>query len=66
VDWPTFAAAVLSGEREVSPWCRQQVAALVAVVGATWNGTGPVTPADPRLLPPAARAGAAAVRSLPR
>ena len=56
VDWPTFTAAVLSGEREVSPWCRQQVAELVPVVGATWNGRGPVTPADPSLLPPAVRA----------
>jgi isopentenyl-diphosphate delta-isomerase len=59
-DWPSFTAAVLSGERDVSPWCRQQVAELVSLVGPTWDGTGPVAPADPRLLPPAARPPGAA------
>jgi isopentenyl-diphosphate Delta-isomerase len=28
VDWPTFRADVLSGRREVSPWCLEQVSAL--------------------------------------
>lgn len=28
VDWPAFATAVLEGAREVSPWCRLQVAEL--------------------------------------
>ena len=55
VDWPTFRDAVLAGRRDVSPWCRQQVAELVSVVGAAWNGTGPVAPGDPGLLPPAVR-----------
>jgi isopentenyl-diphosphate Delta-isomerase len=53
VDWSAFSAEVLSGERDVSPWCRQQVADLVGALGRSWDGTGPVTPADPGLLPPA-------------
>jgi isopentenyl-diphosphate Delta-isomerase len=52
-DWSTFSTAVLAGERDVSPWCRQQVAELVAALGGSWDGTGPVTPADTRRLPPA-------------
>ncbi len=55
--WPEFSASVLSGERDVSPWCRQQVAELVAVLGDDWDGTGPVTSAGPGLLPAAARVG---------
>jgi isopentenyl-diphosphate Delta-isomerase len=53
--WPAFSAAVLAAERDVSPWCRQQVAELVTALGPSWDGTGPVSPADPRLLPPAVR-----------
>ena len=51
--WPAFSAGVLAGERDVSPWCRQQVAELVTALGRSWDGTGPVTPADPGLLPAA-------------
>jgi len=54
VDWPAFSAAVLAGHRDISPWCRQQVAELVRVLGPSWDSTGAVTPADPTLLPPAA------------
>lgn len=53
-EWPAFSAAVLAAERDVSPWCRQQVAELVTALGPSWDGTGPVRPADPGLLPPAA------------
>ncbi len=28
VEWPSFRADVLAGRREISPWCREQVAAL--------------------------------------
>jgi isopentenyl-diphosphate Delta-isomerase len=59
VDWPRFSAGVLAGERDVSPWCRQQVAELVAALGSAWDGSGSVTPAEARLLPPAARPSAA-------
>ena len=47
-DWAAFRARVLDGSREVSPWCRDQVAALPAdPLGA---------PARPDTeLPPAAR-----------
>ena len=50
-DWSTFRAGVLDGRREVSPWCREQVAALPE---------HPLeAPARPdRELPPAARPGA--------
>lgn len=53
VPWTTFAADVLSGRREVSPWCALQVAELAAL------GPQPRdwTTADPALLPPAARLG---------
>ena len=56
-EWPAFSAAVLAGEREVSPWCRQQVAELVAVLGPSWDGTTAPGPADPSTLPPAIRPG---------
>ncbi|VXB31976.1 isopentenyl-diphosphate Delta-isomerase [Nocardioides sp. AX2bis] len=48
VDWAEFRAEVLSGRREVSPWCVQQVEALPA---------DPLAAADqdPATLPPAAR-----------
>ena len=48
VDWQRFRAAVLAGERPVSPWCVDQVRLLPA---------DPVSaPAQPRnALPPAAR-----------
>jgi isopentenyl-diphosphate delta-isomerase len=54
-EWPEFSAAVLAGERDVSPWCRQQVVELAAVLGPAWDGTAPVAAADPLLLPPAGR-----------
>jgi isopentenyl-diphosphate Delta-isomerase len=49
VPWRDFAADVLSGRREVSTWCREQVAELVAL------GDDPVDwpTADPADLPPA-------------
>ena len=48
-DWAAFRAGVLDGSREVSPWCRDQVAALPADPLAA--------PARPDAeLPPAARA----------
>ena len=51
VDWPSFADAVIAGERPVSPWCRLQVDELVAL------GPDPLAwpVADPAELPPAAR-----------
>ncbi len=51
VGWSRFADEVLSGRREVSPWCREQVQ-LLAELGdapADWPT------ADPARLPPAAR-----------
>ena len=53
--WPLVSRAVLAGEREVSPWCRQQVAGLVAALGPSWDGTASPVPADPGTLPPAGR-----------
>lgn len=52
VDWAPFAAAVVAGERDVSPWCRMQVAELVAL------GPEPLAwpVADAAELPPAAQA----------
>jgi isopentenyl-diphosphate Delta-isomerase len=51
VAWSDFAADVLQGRRPISPWCRSQVAELVAL------GQDPLRwePADEELLPPAAR-----------
>ncbi|HET6939682.1 MAG TPA: isopentenyl-diphosphate Delta-isomerase [Nocardioides sp.] len=48
VEWPRFRDDVLSGRRQVSQWCLEQVAALPE---------DPLTapPADPSELPPAAR-----------
>lgn len=46
--WEEFRRSVLDGTREVSPWCREQVAALPA---QPW--TAPA--ADPGSLPPALR-----------
>lgn len=51
--WDVFSATVLAGERDVSPWCRQQVADLVAALGP-WDGSRPAPAGDPALLPPAA------------
>jgi isopentenyl-diphosphate delta-isomerase len=48
VDWATFRDDVLSGRREVSPWCVEQVAALPPDPLAA-------PPGDPDELPPAAR-----------
>jgi isopentenyl-diphosphate delta-isomerase len=48
VPWAEFRTAVLAGRREVSLWCREQVAALPEEPLA-----GP--PGDPAELPPAAR-----------
>jgi isopentenyl-diphosphate delta-isomerase len=59
VDWTTFAAAVLAGERPISPWCRLQVEELTAL------GPDPLSwpVADPAELPPAAHAGAGTAAS---
>ena len=54
-DWSSFSAAVVAGERDVSPWCRQQVVELVGVLGSAWTGTDPPAHADALRLPPAAR-----------
>ena len=48
VEWTGFRAAVLAGERDVSPWCVEQVTALPADPLATPE-------AAPDALPPAAR-----------
>ena len=48
-DWASFRADVLDGSREISPWCREQVALLPEDPLAA-------PAADPGLLPPAARA----------
>jgi isopentenyl-diphosphate Delta-isomerase len=48
VAWPAFRDSVLSGERDVSQWCREQVEALPED-----PLSGPA--ADPAELPPAAR-----------
>jgi len=53
VEWNAFCQEVLSGHRDISPWCVQQVSELV--------GLGPEPLAWPvgnrELLPPAARGG---------
>lgn len=49
VAWGRFAAEVLAGEREVSPWCREQVAQL----RGRESDRGGWEPADPAQLPPA-------------
>jgi isopentenyl-diphosphate delta-isomerase len=46
--WPMFRAAVLDGSRDVSPWCREQVAALP---DEPWA----LPAADPSSLPEALR-----------
>ena len=51
VGWGELSQAVLDGRRDVSPWCRDQVAQLVAL-GDDPHGW---PEADPALLPPAAR-----------
>ena len=48
VDWPSFRAGVLDGTRDVSVWCREQVAALPENPRSAPAG-------DPAQLPPAAR-----------
>jgi len=48
VDWPHFRADVLSGNREISHWCREQVRALPEDLRAS-------VAADPKDLPSAAR-----------
>jgi isopentenyl-diphosphate delta-isomerase len=50
VPWEQLVPEVLSGTREVSPWCVDQVRQLVARRDGDW-----FAPADPALLPPAAR-----------
>jgi isopentenyl-diphosphate delta-isomerase len=50
VSWPAFAAAVLSGERQVSPWCALQVRQLARL------GPDPLAwPVATQGLPQAAR-----------
>ena len=46
--WPEFRAGILDGSRDVSPWCREQVAQLPVDPLAA-----PAAPTDE--LPPAAR-----------
>ncbi|WP_283139511.1 isopentenyl-diphosphate Delta-isomerase [Rhizohabitans arisaemae] len=50
MSWAGFAEGVLSGDLEISPWCREQVPELVAI------GDDPLRwpSADVALLPPAA------------
>ncbi len=48
IDWATFRGDVLDGRREISPWCRDQVAQLAAD-----PVSAPEQPAS--ALPPAAR-----------
>ena len=50
VDWPSFAAAVREGSREVSPWCALQVERLAELGGVPWDWAV----GDPADLPPAA------------
>ncbi|MFC7343590.1 isopentenyl-diphosphate Delta-isomerase [Saccharopolyspora griseoalba] len=51
VAWPEFSAGVLSGDVEVSPWCRLQVAELAELgEDPSWWPTG-----APVQLPPAAQ-----------
>jgi isopentenyl-diphosphate Delta-isomerase len=58
VDWATFRDEVLSGTREVSPWCVEQVAALAAAQ-VDGDGDGPPRFAEASVdqLPSAARPG---------
>ena len=50
ISWPTFATAVLSGERQVSPWCALQVSELARL------GPDPLAwPVATQGLPQAAR-----------
>lgn len=49
--WPDFRDAVLTGRRDVSPWCVQQVAALAAVE----ERPGRFAPGSAADLPPAAQ-----------
>ncbi|MFE4501026.1 isopentenyl-diphosphate Delta-isomerase [Rhodococcus sp. NPDC056743] len=60
VDWREFSDSVLSGDREVSPWCREQVQQLrqLGLDPRQWPT------ADAAALPPAAREGMG--RRLPR
>ncbi len=51
VPWTEFRDSVLAGERDVSPWCIDQVAQLTAVERAE----GGFEAAGEELLPPAAR-----------
>ncbi len=51
VDWVGFRDDVLSGRREVSSWCVEQVAQLAARESSDAH----FTPGDPAQLPPAAR-----------
>jgi isopentenyl-diphosphate delta-isomerase len=50
VPWEDLVSQVMSGTSDVSPWCVEQVAQLVEVRVDDW-----FRPADPSLLPPAAR-----------
>ena len=51
VPWPDFVVSVLDADRDIAPWCRQQVRELA------WLGPDPLAwpAADPAELPPAAR-----------
>ncbi|MDX6325930.1 MAG: isopentenyl-diphosphate Delta-isomerase [Nocardioidaceae bacterium] len=52
VPWRELVPEVLSGTREVSPWCVEQVRQLQSCQEGDW-----FTPADASQLPPAARLG---------
>jgi isopentenyl-diphosphate delta-isomerase len=51
VPWGEFSESVLSGARDVSPWCVEQVQELTRHAAPD----GSLPSADPALLPPAAR-----------
>lgn len=55
--WVAFRDGVLDGSREVSPWCRQQVALLAEVDPHAQPGGHGEPAARWDALPPAARAG---------
>lgn len=53
--WTTFRDGVLDGSREVSPWCRQQVALLAGLEPDSRQAGDAETVAGWQTLPPAAR-----------
>lgn len=53
--WTSFRDGVLEGSREVSPWCRQQVALLAGLEPDSQPDGDADTAAEWQALPPAAR-----------